>query len=140
MNGRYRDERLELNEGAQFQLLLATSEEERAGADAASGAAEHGLVFDAGAPLTIKIDLLMSELEKPGEGDSAASANGAKRAPRNVSLERPSTAPTFTRIATQTLTVQRDAATQQLHACVRARRAHAVSGRPGDERDGPGRH
>ena len=117
VSGRYRDERLELNEGAQFQLLLATSEEERAGADAASGAVEHGLVFDAGAPLTIKIDLLMSELEKPGEGDSAAATNG-KRAPRNVSLERPSAAPTFTRIATQTLTVQRDAATQQLHAYV----------------------
>lgn len=88
---KYRDERLDLNEGCQFQLLIESRlvDGER-------------LVFEDDEPIQLKLELLMAELEKPG-GEGVAS-------------EKPSSAPVFTRIASQTLSIVCDPASQQLHA------------------------
>lgn len=100
---KYRDERLELNEGVQFQLLI------EAKAEGGDGDARR-LVFENGEPINIKLELLMAELEKPSE-EGATSFRGS-----TVAQEKPSATPTFARIASQTLCVVCDAASQQLHA------------------------
>ena len=92
---KYRGERLELNEGAQFQLLVEAVD------DGIS------LVFADNAPLDITLELLMAELEKPNERAARSSA---------VAAEKPSATPTFARVAAQTLRVRRDPTTNQAHA------------------------
>ena len=101
---KYRDERLELNEGVQFQLLIESRVEE-----AKDGSGR--LVFENDEPITVKLDLLMAELEKPTEDQPNAKYRG-----NTVAAEKPSSSPTFTRIASQTMCVVGDAASQQLHA------------------------
>lgn len=83
---KYRDERLDLNEGCQFHLLVQTKQ------------VGQSLEFEGG--IELKLELLMAELEK----DAA------------VSGEKPSASAVFTRIASQKLGVSRDPASQQLHA------------------------
>ena len=51
---KYRDERLELNEGAQFQLLIEAKDDNTR------------LIFANDEPIEITLELLMAELEKPG--------------------------------------------------------------------------
>ncbi|KAH8075195.1 carboxylic ester hydrolase [Aureococcus anophagefferens] len=101
---KYRDERLELNEGVQFQLLIESRVEE-----AKDGSGR--LVFENDEPITVKLDLLMAELEKPSEEQPNLKYRG-----NTVAAEKPSSSPTFTRIASQTMCVVGDAASQQLHA------------------------
>jgi len=72
---KYRDERLELNEGVQFQLLVEAKVE--TGADGAPR-----LVFEGGEPVTVKLDLLMAELEKPPDDPPAAAKRGPAPAAR----------------------------------------------------------
>ncbi|KAJ8610474.1 hypothetical protein CTAYLR_007762 [Chrysophaeum taylorii] len=100
---KYRDERLDLNEGCQFQLLLESRAEPRDDSDEVLES--HRLVFERGEPVSLQIDLLMAELEKPPDERGNA-----------VAAEKPSASPVFTRIASQTLCVVCDPASQQLHA------------------------
>ncbi|KAH8052262.1 carboxylic ester hydrolase [Aureococcus anophagefferens] len=88
---KYRDERLELNEGVQFQLLIESRVEE-----AKDGSGR--LVFENDEPITVKLDLLMAELEKPSEEQPNLKYRG-----NTVAAEKPSSSPTFTRIASQTI-------------------------------------
>ena len=94
---KYRDERLDLNEGCQFQLLLESSVDDRR------------LIFEKGEAVVLKLDLLMAELEKPQKTTE-------KKPATSVAAEKPSAAPLFTRIASQTLNIVCDPASQQLHA------------------------
>ncbi|KAJ1454747.1 hypothetical protein M885DRAFT_232125 [Pelagophyceae sp. CCMP2097] len=96
--------RLELNEGVQFQLLV----ESRLTGEADD--AQRRLVFENDEPITIKLDLLMAELEKPANEDLTPTPVST------VAAEKPAATPTFSRIATQTLCVVLDPASQQLHA------------------------
>lgn len=114
---KYRDERLDLNEGCQFQLLIESCAEPRENTRGGhvdgqtttttnpEGLESHRLVFEHGEPIQLKLDLLMAELEKPADERGSS-----------VAAEKPSSTPVFTRIASQTLCVVCDPASQQLHA------------------------
>jgi hypothetical protein len=97
---KYRDERLELNEGAQFQLLIEAKDD------------GSRLIFANDEPIDITLELLMAELEKPGSPPSRTSPRRSSA----VAAEKPSLSPTFSRVATQTLRVRRDPTTNQVHA------------------------
>jgi len=117
---KYRDERLDLSEGCQFQLLLESSVEEDVVEEQDDEEDESSqkkkiprrrrkrLVFERGEPIVIKLELLMAELEKPKQEP--------KKQSTSVAAEKPSSSPLFTRIASQSLSVVCDEASQQLHA------------------------